>query len=92
MPIHNRIGFFDIASIQWLSKASYYAIQKRYLTGIVNKNYINMSKSISEEEKEIGPFYLNGDGRCDSPDHNAKYLTYSFMNKNTNKIVAFSLT
>jgi len=35
---------------------------------------------------------LSGDGRCDSPVHNAKYLTYSFMDKNTNKILAFTLT
>ena len=51
-----------------------------------------MSKSILEEVKEKGPCYLSGDGRCDNPGHNAKYLTYSFMDKNTNKIVAFSLT
>ena len=90
---YQRIAsFFDIANIQWLSKTSYYAIQKRYLTGIVNKNYIKMSKSILEEVKEKGPCYLSRNGRCDSPGHNAKYLTYSFMDKNTNKIVAFSLT
>ena len=51
-----------------------------------------MSKSILEEVKEKGPCYLSGDGRCDSPGRNTKYLTYSFIHKNTNKIVAFSLT
>ena len=50
-----------------------------------------MSKSILEEVKEKGPRYFCGDGRC-HPGDNAKYLTYSFMDKNTNKIVAFSLT
>ena len=35
---------------------------------------------------------LSGDGRCDSPGHDAKYLTYPFMDKSTNKIGAFSLT
>ena len=89
---YQRIAsFFDIANIQWLSKTSYYAIQKRYLTGIVNKNYIKMSKSILEEVKGKGSCYLTGYGRCDSPGHNAKYLTCSFIDKNTNKIVAFSL-
>ena len=72
--MYQRIAsFFDRANIQWLSKTSYYAIQKQYLTGIVNKNYIKMSKSIPEEVKEKGPCYLSRDGRCDSPDHNAKY-------------------
>ena len=51
-----------------------------------------MSKSILEEVKEKGPCYLSRDGRCDSPGHNAKYLSYSFMDKNTNEIVPFSLT
>ena len=90
---YQRIArFFDIANIQWLSKTSYYAIQKRYLTGIVNKNYIKISKYILEEVKGKGPCYLSGDGGYDSPGRNAKYLTYSFMGKNTNKIVVFSLT
>ena len=78
---YQRIASFDTANIQWLSKTSYDAIQKRYLTGIVNKNYIKMPKSIPEEVKEKGPCYLSGDGRCDSPGNNAKYLTYSFMDK-----------
>ena len=51
------------------------------------------SKAIIEEIKEGGNIIdLSGDGRCDSPGHNAKYLTYSFIDKSTNKIVAFSLT
>ena len=42
-----------------------------------------------KQAKSIG---LSGDGRCDSPGHNAKHLIYSFMGKSTNKIGAFSLT
>lgn len=34
---------------------------------------------------------LAGDGRCDSPGHNAKYGTYSVMEVTTEKIVDFSL-
>ena len=51
------------------------------------------SKAIIEEIKEGGNIIdLSGDGRCDSPGHNAKCLTYSFIDKSPNKIVAFSLT
>ena len=34
---------------------------------------------------------LAGDGRCDSPGHNAKYGTYSIMQVTTEKILDFSL-
>ena len=78
-------NFFDLAGIQWLSKTSYYVIQKKYLMGVVNKNY-------NEKLKKHGVCLLSGDGRCDSPGPNAKCLTYSLMDKFTNRILAFSLT
>ena len=85
--------FFDLAGIQWISKSSFYAIQNRYLHGIAQRTFMLKSKAIIEEIKEGGNIIdLSGDGRCDSPGHNAKYLTYSFIDKSTNKIVAFSLT
>lgn len=34
---------------------------------------------------------LNGDGRCDSPGHNAKYGTYTFMDSDTCKVAIFNL-
>ena len=40
---------------------------------------------------KMGNCCLNGDGRCDSPGHNAKYLKYLFMDKETGKIAAMSL-
>ena len=41
--------------------------------------------------KRRGNCCLSGDGLCDSPRHNAKYLTYSFMDKETGKIAGMSL-
>ena len=35
---------------------------------------------------------LCGDGRCDSPGHNAKYLTYSLFDQSLKKVIAVSLT
>ena len=90
---YQRIAeFFELANIQWISKTCFYAIQKRYLTGVVNRNYNIMSQNLLQELKLCdAPCQLSGDGRCDSPGHNAKYLTYTFMDKRTDKIVAFSL-
>lgn len=85
--------FFDLAGIQWISKSTFYDIQKKYLHGVVNKTFNSKSKAITEEMKtQPGVVRLSGDGRCDSPGHNAKYMTYSFMDRNTNRIATFSLT
>jgi len=73
---YQRIAnFFDLAGIQWLSKTSYYAIQKRFLLGVVNRNYNERSKEICDNMKKHGVYDVSGDGRCYSPGHNAKYLT-----------------
>ena len=57
----------------------------------MNRNFIEKSKTIFEDMKQAKLINLSGDGRCDSPGQNAKYLTYSLMDTNTNKIGAFSL-
>ena len=41
---------------------------------------------------EQGSCRLSGDGRCDSPGHNTKYLTNSFMDQIINKIAAMTIT
>ena len=51
---------FDLAGIQWISKTSFYAIQNRYLYGIVNRNYIE--KAILEDVKQAKSIDLSGDG------------------------------
>ena len=35
---------------------------------------------------------LSGDGRCDSPGHNAKYFMYSFLDQSSNKIAGLMVT
>ena len=85
-------NFFDMASIQWICKTTYYKIQKNFLAGVVKRAYDSMTRRNLKEIKKRDSIQLSGDGRCDSPGHNAKYLTYSFMDKVTNKIINFSLT
>ena len=58
----------------------------------MNRNYIEKSKAILEDMKQAKSIDLSGDGRCGSRENNAKYFTYSFMDKSTNKLRAFSLT
>ena len=48
--------------------------------------------SVTHRLIEQGLCKLSGDGRCDSPGYNAKYLTYSLINQKTNEIIVFSIT
>ena len=42
--------------------------------------------------KKKGRCRLRGDGRCDSPGHNAKYLTYSMFDQLKSKIISMAVT
>ena len=42
--------------------------------------------------KKKGHCRLSGDGRCDSPGHNAKYFTYSMFDQLKSKIISMAVT
>ena len=44
---------------------------------------------VRQELVNKGGINLNGDGRCDSPGHSAKYGTYTLMDNDSGKVVAF---
>ena len=62
------------------------------MAGVVQERYCRENNSILNQLKEQDSCRLSGDGSCDSPGHNAKYLTYSFMDQITNKIAAMTIT
>ena len=62
------------------------------MAGVVQENYCRENNSILNQLKEQGSCRLSGDARCDSPGHNAKYSTYSFMDQTTNRIAVMIIT
>ena len=84
--------FFNLAGIHGISKQTYYRIYDKYLRGVVNDRWIREKTFILDSLKQRKSILLSGDGRCDSPGHNAKYLTYSFLDQSTGKIATLSLT
>ena len=50
--------FFDLTGLQWITKTSY-AIQNRFLLGIVNRDYIKKSCTILEEMKKSNAIHLS---------------------------------
>ena len=64
---------FHLFGIQCIGRTRFYEFQKRYLAGVVQEKYCREKNSILNQLKEQGSCRLSGDGRCDSPGHNAKY-------------------
>ena len=73
------IDFFHLVGIQCMGKTRFYEFQRRYLAGVVQERYCKEKNSILNQLKEQGSCRLSRDGRCDSPGHNAKYLTLSWI-------------
>ena len=67
--------FFKLANITFLCKTSYYNIQKKFFFGVINEAWLNERTILISGTKKKPGCSLNGDGRCDSPGHCAKYMT-----------------
>jgi solute carrier family 8 (sodium/calcium exchanger) len=61
------------------------------LWSVINKTWQKEQEKEIVRVKEEGPVDLCGDGRCDSPGHNAKFGTYTLMQESTGKIVNFQV-
>ena len=84
--------YFELACISFMSHTSYYNLQRNYLFGVANEDWVNEEKEVVSKIYQPHPCVFSGDRRCESPGHNAKYLTYTFLERSINKIVAMSLT
>ena len=83
-------ALMSACNIRFFKKGNFNLIQRKYLWPVVNNGYLTQQKEILRSFRGH-PLVLAGDGRCDSPGHNAKYGTYSLIEVTTEKIVDFSL-
>lgn len=83
--------YFEILDIPWISKAWYYRINAKYMLGITNEAW-KMEQNMIVSQSHQRELLLSGDGRCDSPGYNAKYMTYSLFDQVLNKVISVSLT
>lgn len=84
-------NFASCLGLQFLSERVFYKHQDRYLFPVINDAWTRERITIVDELCSKALVKLNGDGRCDSPDHNAKYGTYTLMDSDSGKIVSFSV-
>ena len=78
-------------NLQFISESVFYDTQQRFLFPVLNQAWKNEQQMVRQELVNKGAINLNGDGRCDSPGHSAKYGTYTLMDKDSGKVVAFSV-
>ena len=61
------------------------------MLSVTNEAWKKEESQIVFASKQVG-LILSGNGCCDSPRHNAKYLTYSIFDQSFKKFIAVSLT
>ena len=90
---YDSLKQFAVAlNLNFVSKNQFYSAQDKVVFPVINNSYQNQQKEVTEEiMKEKAPVNLAGDGRSDSPGHNAKYGTYTLMEEKSGKIIDFSL-
>ena len=83
---------FELAGIPFVPKLASYCIQGKYFFGVANEAWLNERGKILNAIKKGNSCCLSGDGTCNSPWHNAKYLTYSFLHHSSNDIAGLVAT
>ena len=84
--------FSQALNMNFVNKYQFYDVQGKVIFPIINKAYTTQQDAvIGEIKKQNRTIDLCGDGRSDSPGHNAKYGTYTLMDESSEKIVDFSL-
>lgn len=80
----------DILKLKFFSERTFYNIQDKYLFPVINEFWHQEQNSVFSElgEKDL---WLSGDGRCDSPGHNAKYGTSTMIDRQTDNLSIFML-
>ena len=84
-------NFASCFGLKFLSERVFYKHQKHYLFPVINDAWKKEEACVMEQLANQEVVNLNGDGRCDSPGHNAKYGTYTMMETDTGKIATFNV-
>ena len=80
----------EILGLCFFSEKTFCTIQDSYLFPVINEVWEQEQNTVFNDLKGKD-LWLSGDGRCDSPGHNAKYGTYTMIDQITDKIVDFQV-
>ena len=84
--------FSRALNLNFVNKDQFYDVQDKIIVPVINNAYDKQQKDVIKTLKsKKSSVNLCGDGRSDSPGHNAKYGTYSLMDEASGNIIDFSL-
>ena len=78
-------------NLQFISESVSYDTQQQFLFPVLSQAWKHEQETVRQELVNKGAINLNGDGRCESPGHSAKYGTYTLLDDDSDKVVAFSV-
>ena len=88
----NVLNMLRHSKVTCFSDRTYNRIQSAYLVKAVHNVWNKAQTNLFEEARQAGArLNLLGDGRYDSPGHNAKYLLYTMINALSGKILISKL-
>ena len=77
----------DVINASFINQTTFNKIQKKYLFPIIHRMYTTNRQLIIDNVAEKGDIDLLDNGRYDSPGYNAKYDTYTVLDKNSGLIL-----
>ena len=81
-----------ILQIASISRSTFFRHQRKYLFPHIISTWKTEQERLLEEAAQLeGGLVLEGDSRCDSPGHSAKFGTYTVIEANMNKVIASEL-
>lgn len=87
IPVAKFIQFSWLMNLKFMHDATFYRIRNSYIAPVIRKHWKTNQDSVLQELKQCESVYLIGDGRHDSPGHNAKFGTYTLMDSVSGKVV-----
>ena len=82
----NIQNYFRLAKVAFISESSCYEILKKCLFPVANKAWLCKQNNLLDEIRKKREKVFRGDGCCECPGNNAKYLSYSFLDQELRKL------
>ncbi|CAN7941229.1 unnamed protein product, partial [Ixodes hexagonus] len=82
------LRLLELINIQAIAERTYFLYQTAIVQPAIERVWDREQRRLLEERRGRR-VHLAGDGRFDSPGFSAKYMTYTFMEMETNKVIYF---